>query len=44
MVIPSIEGEVEEEVEVEEDENGFKKGKWIDKMEDLEEDSPMVTE
>ena len=40
MVIPSI----EEEEEVEEDENGFKKDKWIDQMEDLEEDSPMVTE
>ena len=36
MVIPST----EEEVEVEEDENGFK----IDQMEDLEEDSPMVME
>ena len=33
MVILSIEEEVEEEVEVEEDENGFKKGKWIDLME-----------
>ena len=32
----------EEEVEVEEDENGFKKDKWIDLMEDLEEDSPRV--
>ena len=28
MVIPSTEEEVEEEVEVEEDENGFKKDKW----------------
>ena len=44
MVIPSTEEEVEEEVEVEEDENGFKKDKWIDQMEDLEEDSPMVME
>ena len=40
MVIPST----EEEVEVEEDMNGFKKDKWIDQMEDLEEDSPMVME
>ena len=38
MVIPSTEEEVEE------DENGFKKDKWIDQMEDLEEDSPMVME
>ena len=30
MVILSTEEEVEEEVEVEEDENGFKKDKWID--------------
>ena len=37
-VIPSTEEEVEE------DENGFKKDKWIDQMEDLEEDPPMVTE
>ena len=44
MVIPSTEEEVEEEVEVEEDENGFKKDKWIDQMEDLEEDSPVVME
>ena len=44
MVIPSKEEEVEEEVEVEEDENGFKKDKWIDQMEDLGEDPPMVTE
>ena len=43
MVIPSTEEEVEEEVEVEE-ENGFKKDKWIDLMEDLEEDSPRVME
>ena len=42
MVIPSTEEEVEEKVEVEEDVNGFKKDKWIDKMEDLEEDSPIV--
>ena len=44
MVTPSTEEEVEEEVEVEEDENGFKKDKWIDQMEDWEEDSPMVME
>ena len=43
-VIPSTEEEGEEEVEVEEDENGFKKDKWIDQMEDLEEDPPMVME
>ena len=40
MVIPSI----EEEVEVEEDENGFKKDKWIDQIKDSEEDSPGVME
>ena len=44
MVTPSTEEEVEEEVEVEEDENGFKKDNWIDQMEDWEEDSPMVME
>ena len=44
MVTPSTEEEVEEKVEVEEDENGFKKDKWIDPMEDLEEDSPVVME
>ena len=44
MVTPSTEEEVEEEVEVEEDENGFKIDKWIDQMEDLEEDSPMAME
>ena len=38
MVILSI----EEEVEVEEDENGFKRDKQIDHMEDLEEESPRV--
>ena len=38
MVILSI----EEEVEVEEEENGFRKGRWIDLMEDLEEDVPKV--
>ena len=44
MVTPSTEEEVEEEVEVEEDENGFKKDKWIDQMEDWEEYSPMAME
>ena len=38
MVILSTEEEVEEEVEIEEGESGFKKGKWIDLMEDLAED------
>ena len=38
MVIPSTEEEVEE------DENGFKKDKWIDLMEDSEEDYPRVME
>ena len=42
MVTPSTQEEVEEEVE--EDENGFKKDKWIDQMEDWEEDSPMAME
>ena len=42
MVILSI--EEEEEVEVVEDENGFRKGKWIDLMEDSEEDTPKVME
>ena len=40
MVILSTEEEVEEEVEVEEEENGFRKGRWIDLMEDLEGDIP----
>ena len=40
MVTPST----EEEVEVEEDVNGFKKDKWIDQMEDSEEDSPVAME
>ena len=44
MVIPSTEEEVEEEVEVEEDVNGFKKGRRIDQMEGLEEDSPVAME
>ena len=34
----------EEEVDIEEDANGFKKDKWIDQMVDLEQDSPMVME
>ena len=38
MVILFTEEEVEEEVEEEEGESGFSKGKWIDLMEDLEED------
>ena len=42
MVILSTEEEVEEEVEVEEEENGFRKDRWIDQMEDLEGDIPMV--
>ena len=44
MVILSIEEEVEEEVEVEEDENGFRKGRWIDLMEDSEEHTPKILE
>ena len=40
MVIPSI----EEEVEVEEDENGSTKGLQRDQMQDWEEDSPMEME
>ena len=44
MVTPSIEEEVQEEVEVEEDENRFKKDKWIDLIEEWEEDSPMEME
>ena len=42
MVILSIEEEVEEEVE--EDENGFRKDRWIGLMEDSEEDTPRVIE
>ena len=42
MVILSTEEEVEEEVEVEEEENGFRKDRWIDLMEDSEEDIPRV--
>ena len=38
MVILSTEEEVKEEVEVEEGESGFRRDKWIDQMEDLEED------
>ena len=40
MVIHST----EEEVEVEEDESGFKRDKWRDQMEDLEDNSPRVME
>ena len=42
MVILSTEEEVEEEVEVEEEENGFRKDRWIDLFEDLEGDIPRV--
>ena len=42
MVILFIEEEVEEEVEVEEGESGFRKGKWIDLMEDLAEEMVKV--
>ena len=42
MVILSTEEEVEEEVEVEEGESGFRKDKWIDLMEDLEGDMSKV--
>ena len=42
MVILFIEEQVEEEVEVEEGESGFKKGKQIDLMEDLAEDMVKV--
>ena len=38
MVILSTEEEAEEEVEVEEDVNGFRRDRWIDLMEDSEED------
>ena len=40
MVILSI----EEGVEVEEDKNGFRKGRWIDLMEDSGEDTPKILE
>ena len=40
MTILFTEEEVEKEVE--EEENGFRKDKWIDLMEDLEEDIPRV--
>ena len=43
MVILFTEEEVEEEVEVEEEENGFRKGRWIDLMENSEGDIPKVT-
>ena len=42
MVILSTEEEVDEEVEVEEEESGFRKDRWIDLMEDLEGDIPKV--
>ena len=42
MVFLSTEEEVEEEVEVEEEENGFRKDKWTDLMEDSEGDIPKV--
>ena len=42
MAILFIEEEVEEEVEVEEEENGFRKDRWIDLMEDSEGDIPRV--
>ena len=42
MVIPSI--DEEEEIEVEEDENGSMKGPQRDQMEDWEEDSPVEME
>ena len=44
MVIPSIEEEEEEGVEVEEDRNGLVKDLQKDQMEDWEEDSPMKME
>ena len=40
MVILSTEEEVDEEVEVGEDVNGFRKGRWVDLMEDSEEVIP----
>ena len=43
MVILSTEEEVESEVEVEEEEIGFRKDRWIDLMEDSEEDTLRVT-
>ena len=42
MVILSSEEEVEEGVEVEEEGNGFRKGRWIDQMEDSEGNIPRV--
>ena len=42
MVILFTEEEVEEEVEVEEEENGFRKERWIDLMDDSEGDIPRV--
>ena len=40
-VTPSIEEEAEDEVEVEEDENGLMNDQWKEQMEDWEEDSPV---
>ena len=42
MVILSTEKEVEEEVEAEEEEIGFRKDRWIDQVEDLEGEIPKV--
>ena len=41
MVTPSIEEEAEDEVEVEEDENGLMNDQQKEQMEDGEEDFPM---
>ena len=41
MVILSTEDEVKGEVEIEEEESGFRKGRWIDLMEESEEDIPI---
>ena len=41
MVTPSIEEKAEEEVEVEEDENGLMNNQWKEQTEDWEEDSPV---
>ena len=42
MAILSTEEEVGEGEEVEEEENGFRKDRWIDQMEDSEGDIPRV--
>ena len=44
MVTPSIEEEAEEEVEVEEGENGLMNDQWKEQMEDWEEVSPVEME